>query len=396
MHRFLAALLLAGLAATAFADDKKEKPEPSLKVGDAAPALKADKWLQGTEIKEFASGKIYVVEFWATWCGPCIMMMPHMSEMQTQYRDKGVTFIGFSAKDPNNSQEKVSAFVEKRGPKLGYTFAYGDNRDTYDCWMKAAGRGGIPCSYVVDQKGKIAYIGHPMFLDVVLPKVVDGTWSGADSVAEIDKIEKDVDGVFETFRKPDAEAALKAITSFEKKYPALAHVPYFVAPKIGYLIKTKKIDEAKKFATAVMDKAIKQEDPTGLRSVIGGLSEAKDHKELIELSLKAALAALKFAGDKDLRSLIAVADAYVAAGDKTKGHEYGAKAVDVALAAQKKAGDKDIGSFIAVADAYLAAGDRAKAREYGAKAVDAADNPRTKQAVERFVKKYEDEKKEDK
>jgi thiol-disulfide isomerase/thioredoxin len=362
MRNFILAAAVVGLAAFVHADDKKQpdkpkadKPEASLKVGDPAPKLKADKWLQGSEVTEFASGKIYVVEFWATWCGPCIVMMPHMSEMQAEYKDKGVTFIGYSAKDPNNTEEKVAAFVTKRGPKLGYTFAYSDNRDTYDAYMKAAGRGGIPCSYVVDKTGKIAFIGHPMFLDVVLPKVVAGSWTEED-VKKVDDIEKDVDGVFKSFRTPDAEAGLKAIAEFETKYPALAHIPYFTGPKIGLLIKAKKYDEAQKIAAEVVDKATKQGDPTALGAVARALAspDAKDQKELTAMAVKAADAGVKLAGDKDL------------------------------------------GALLSAADAHFGAGDKAKAREYGAKAVAAAANPQQKAAIERMVKKYDEEKKEEK
>ena len=159
MRSLLALVAFIGLTAIAVADDKKadkadppkkpEKPEPTLKVGDTAPSLKADAWLQGEPIKAFAPGNVYVVEFWATWCGPCIVMMPHMSEMQAAYKSKNVTFIGFTAKDPGNTRDKVEAFVTKRGPKLGYTFAYADDAETKDAWMKAAGQNGIPCSFVV-------------------------------------------------------------------------------------------------------------------------------------------------------------------------------------------------------------------------------------------------------
>src|SRR6266700_1173933 len=100
MRKLLVLAALAGFIAPAAADDAK------LKVGDKAPPVKATKWLQGAEVKEFAEGKTYVMEFWATWCGPCIVMMPHMGELQTEYKDK-VTFIGFTAKDPNNTLEKV-------------------------------------------------------------------------------------------------------------------------------------------------------------------------------------------------------------------------------------------------------------------------------------------------
>jgi thiol-disulfide isomerase/thioredoxin len=360
MRTLCASLVAAMLVATAVADDakkagdnpKKANPEPSLKVGDPAPALKADAWLHGTEVKAFDPGKVYVVEFWATWCGPCIVMMPHMADMQAEYKDKGVTFIGFSAKDPNNTKEKVTAFVEKRGPKLGYTFAYGDNRETYSAWMQAAGQNGIPCSFVVGKDGKIAYIGHPMFLDVVLPKVVDGTWKGADSAGELKKVEADVNDVFKSFNGPDAEAGLKALSEFEAKYPGLSQIPYFIGPKISLLLKAKKVDEAKKMAAAVMAKAVKQEDPMALASVSRAL-RSPEHKDLAGLSLEASLAGLKLAGDKDL------------------------------------------GSLLNVADGYFATGDKAKAREYGAKAVEAA-TPQQKAAVERIVKKYEEEKKDEK
>src|SRR5688500_8156890 len=111
MRKLFAAFVLAGLVAGAGsaqdqkAPPKQEKPTPTLKIGDPAPALPATKWLQGNAVKVFEPGKTYVVEFWATWCVPCIVMMPHLSELQQQYKDKGVTFIGYSAQDKNNSEE---------------------------------------------------------------------------------------------------------------------------------------------------------------------------------------------------------------------------------------------------------------------------------------------------
>src|SRR5262249_8386873 len=175
MRKLLSVALVGLLAATGQAQGLKPaqdkavvKPAVTLKVGDPAPALVASEWMQGEEVKKFEPDKVYVVEFWATWCGPCIVMMPHLAELQAQYKGKGVTFIGFSAKAPNNTQKQVAAFVKKRGPKLKYTFAYGDDRKTHEAWMGAAGRSGIPCAFVVDKASKIAYIGHPMYLDVVL------------------------------------------------------------------------------------------------------------------------------------------------------------------------------------------------------------------------------------
>jgi thiol-disulfide isomerase/thioredoxin len=346
MRKWLAVAALVGLMAPVLARDPKAKPDDKekkdekkeLKVGDPAPALKVTKWLQGTEVKSFAPEKVYVVEFWATWCGPCIVMMPHMSDLQQEYKDKAVTFVGFSAKDnQGNNQEKVTAFVEKRGPKLKYTFAYADDRDTYDAWMKAANQSGIPCCFVVGKDGKIAFIGHPMYLDEILPKVVAGTWTKDDAEA-MKKVEQEVNDVFKSFGG-DGEAALKTLAEFEQKHPKLAHIPYFTGPKIGAMLKAKKTAEARKFAEEVMAKAIKSDDPGALQSVSMSLRSpaASGDKELLALSVKAAEAAVKVAGEKDAVALYYLAEAYFAAGDKDKAKDTGAKAIAAADSEQMKA-----------------------------------------------------------
>jgi thiol-disulfide isomerase/thioredoxin len=339
-----AALLLVGFALAVQAQDvipaKKiqpvagqpaKKPEVTLKVGDPAPELKATKWLQGTEVKEFAKDQVYVVEFWATWCGPCIIMMPHMGELQREYKGK-VTFIGYSAKDNRgNTGEKVAAMVEKRGPKLGYTFAYSDDRDTTDKWMKAAGQSGIPCCFVVGKDRKIAYIGHPMYLDIVLPKVVAGSWTAGDA-AGVEKVDQEVMELFKAISVPDAEAGMKALADFEAKYPALKDIPYFVGHRIGLLLKTKKFDEAGKVGEDMIAKAAKQENTMLLGNISTALRApaAKEQKVLLALSVKAAETAVKIGGDKDALSLLYLAEAYFASGEKDKAKEIGKKALDAA------------------------------------------------------------------
>lgn len=339
MRNLLAVALFVAALAPAGAQDptpKKAAPQPpkqkaevTLKVGDKAPPVRATKWLQGAEVKEFAPGKTYVVEFWATWCGPCIVMMPHMGELQSLYRDKGVTFLGFSAKDPNNSQEKVEALVTKKGPALGYTFAYADNRETYDAWMRAAGRNGIPCCFVVDGAGKIAYIGHPMYLDVVLPKVVAGKWSAADTDA-VAEIEKEVNAVFQAGREP--EAFLEKLAAFEKAHPELAGIPYFNGPRINALLRLKKPDEAKKLCEGLIAKGIKTGDDMVLGTVASALRSpaAEKNKDLLAVALRAAEGALKVAGDTDWRALLGLAETHFATGNGAKAREFGAKALAAA------------------------------------------------------------------
>jgi thiol-disulfide isomerase/thioredoxin len=304
---------------------KKDKP---LEVGDQPPALFVTRWLQGEESKEYTPGGVYVVDFWATWCDPCIAIMPVTSALQKEYREKGVTCISFTARDEKgNSRDRVNAFVAKRGSKLGYRFAYAEDRRTYDTWITSAKRT-IPCSFVVGKDGKIAYIGHPMFLAEVIPKVVAGSWSN-DDVERLAKVETEVIAVFNALASSNAEQGLTALGEFQKKHPLLAGIPYFVGPRISLLLKTKKVEEARKAAEDSIAKAIEADDSLMLAklSTILRSSDIDNRRDLLALSLKAAEASLKIAGDKDMLALWNLAESYYALGKREKAKEYGEKAI---------------------------------------------------------------------
>jgi thiol-disulfide isomerase/thioredoxin len=333
MRRLIAAALVSLAAAPGgLAQDKKADRPPSLRVGDPAPALKADKWLQGEPVKKFEPGRVYVVEFWATWCGPCIAFMPELAELQVRYKNQGVTCIGFTARDllgvPGNTEEKVAAFVQKRGPKLPYTFAYAADPAAADAWLKAAGRSAIPCSFVVDKAGRIAYIGDPTYLCLVLPRVISGREQAQAIGAAMEQVQQDFLAVNKVLF-PDHRAGLEALKKFEAKYPALADNRYGVRIKLSLLPKLGEFDEAKKVAEAVIARASKQKNTSALMQVSGllRLGPGKESKELLAVAVKAAEAAVWLAGDQDARALIELASTYYQAGDTGKARECARRAV---------------------------------------------------------------------
>ncbi len=398
-HFLIAAALFAGLATPANASDS-QKPaafdEPArdqkLAVGDLPPTLKATKWLQGEPVDNFEKGRVYVVEFWATWCGPCVAIMPHVADLQKEYRDKGVTVIGFSAVDPNNTADKVAGFIKKRGPKLGYTFAFADNRDTYDAYMKAAKQNGIPCSYVVGKDGKLAFIGHPAFLDYVLPRVLAGTWDPKEGAAEVARADADFDKAYAAIGGKDVEQGLKALSELEEKRPILAESVYFSVPRIALYIRAKKFEEARAAADKAITKACEQEDPLVLRqaSLALRVPAAQSDKALLALAVKAVDAFVRIDGDQDPASLLIASEAHAAAGDEAQAKEYNRKALAAAEAAVAAEGAKPTsGTMFQLAQTYFATGDVAKAKEWGAKAVEAAPNQAQKDVYRREMQKYD-------
>jgi thiol-disulfide isomerase/thioredoxin len=315
--------------------DKKDRSAVSLKPGDPAPALKASRWLQGQEVKKFEEGKVYVVEFWATWCGPCIAFMPDLGRLHAQYKDKGLIVIGFTARDiaggEGNGEDRVAAFVKKRGPKLGYSFAYADDLTTCDAWLTAAGRTGIPCTFVVDKEGKIAYIGHPLYLDVILPKVLAGNVKAQAISDEVAKVEGEFTAVSESLAR-DRKAGLGALKEFEDKYPPLANSIPIIRAKLSCLPKFGKAGEAKEYVETLLAKAIKEENTTVLRMVssILRLGDGKESKELLALAVQAAEADVRLGGDQDARALLNLAGTYAVAGQPAKAREYASKALEAA------------------------------------------------------------------
>lgn len=153
--------------------EKKQAPgkaaDVALKVGDPAPPLSVEEWVKGERIESLQPGHVYVVEFWATWCRPCRESIPHLSKLQTTYKDKGVTVIGVAGSEdertkvpPEQRLSHLKEFVQGKGEGLSYAVAYDQDRSMARAWMQPAGQGSIPCAFLVDTEGKIAWVGHPM------------------------------------------------------------------------------------------------------------------------------------------------------------------------------------------------------------------------------------------
>ncbi len=114
----------------------------SLSVGDPAPPLHLAKFLKGEPVDTLSpSDRVHVIEFWATWCGPCRVGMPHISELQQHHGDL-VAFVGVTRED----EATVQSFLAKEGPDgktwdevIQYRIALDDASQTNDHYMRAAG-----------------------------------------------------------------------------------------------------------------------------------------------------------------------------------------------------------------------------------------------------------------
>jgi thiol-disulfide isomerase/thioredoxin len=156
-----------------------EIPAAALRIGDPAPKLQVSAWVQGEPVAEFAKDKVYIIEFWATWCGPCIVSIPHLNELHRKYKDKGLVLIGQNCWEPEASD--VRRFVKKMAGKMTYRVSL-DDQTTHKkgamaaTWLDASERQSIPSAFLVDKTGVVSWIGHAMELD---EKMIESALTGS-------------------------------------------------------------------------------------------------------------------------------------------------------------------------------------------------------------------------
>jgi thiol-disulfide isomerase/thioredoxin len=173
-------------------------PTPTLFVGDPAPPFAVERWLRGEPRTALELGKVHVVEFWTTWCGPCIAGMPHLSKLQRELGPRGLQVIGVAPRPDEWGHDlaSIEALLERKRDVLAYDFALdaeSDSKDGYhdvfhgrtiESWMGAASVGAIPIAFVVDREGKLAAIAPPNEIDDVVRACLDGTFNRARAAAE--------------------------------------------------------------------------------------------------------------------------------------------------------------------------------------------------------------------
>jgi thiol-disulfide isomerase/thioredoxin len=228
------AILMLCSSVFVFAQDKI-----ILRIGDSAPALKYSKWIKGEPVTSFDGDQLYVLEFWATWCGPCKAAMPHLTQLQKEYEGKA-TFIGVDVWEHHGDESKsyesylpaIEKFVKGNEANMGYS-VIADNNDEFmaNNWLKAAGLNGIPATFII-KNHKIIWTGHPILLDTTLPKIIDGSYDmkayktayeekSEKSRKQVEEMTAAVTPIKEAIKAKDYKKAFELMDSAKAKVPIL-------------------------------------------------------------------------------------------------------------------------------------------------------------------------------
>ncbi len=232
----------------------------ALNIGDPAPPLQVSTWLKGTSFQNFEKGKLYAIEFWATWCKPCIAAMPHLSAFARNHRNQ-INILAIAVYEAKTPFQKIKKFVDSMGNRMDYSVAIDKNQLMKNNWLKACGDKGIPKIIVVNANGKIAWIGHPQFFEQVATKIINHQWDIQQALNEriltrhlkilADSLNYELmnytgneDLVDENkslnipLRKDQPDSILFYINKFVEKEPRLKYQPFIVYRTFYALLKT--------------------------------------------------------------------------------------------------------------------------------------------------------------
>ena len=220
MTFILAATLLVSVSAA-----QETKTEAKLVPGSdvSLSAIKAANWIQGEGPTAFEPGKVYVFECWATWCPPCIALIPHVNELHKKYHDKGLRVHGMSWE---NETEKVKKFVKGRGEGMSYPIGIAVEGSPFEKeFLTAAGVESIPHAFVV-KDGKLLFgTDASRLTDSLIEMTLSGD-EGAKKAAAIIQAAYDnrgkVEALYEQYRSAksvdDKEAKLKELETLDSGY----------------------------------------------------------------------------------------------------------------------------------------------------------------------------------
>jgi len=120
------------------------------------------------------SGKVLIVDLWATWCGPCREEIPHLVELAKEYKGKGVEVLGLTNENPETDAEMVKEFSKVFN--INYTIGWAD-QEMQSGLMR--GRQAIPQTLIIGRDGKVLkhYVGFNPRLIPQMKEIIEAAAS---------------------------------------------------------------------------------------------------------------------------------------------------------------------------------------------------------------------------
>jgi thiol-disulfide isomerase/thioredoxin len=141
----LAGLLFAGVLYLGVLEARRSPME-----GVSAPSFKLERYLGGSLALEDLRGRVVMLDFWATWCPPCVAEMPSLVKLAREYEPKGLAFVAANRDEGDTARLQVKRFLTKHAPDLAPDIVFADDVTASRYQVRS-----LPMLYFIDRDGKV-------------------------------------------------------------------------------------------------------------------------------------------------------------------------------------------------------------------------------------------------
>jgi thiol-disulfide isomerase/thioredoxin len=240
---------MLGLLAMLLIPQQPASSQPMLTLGSQAPPITVQRWLKGNAFGGFDRNHVYLVEFWATWCGPCLNAAHHLSATQKKYGPKGLVVLSIASPDKfGNDLPTIQKCIKEHDAQMSYNIGFDAEAEnaylgifrgqTAHSYMAAARWKQFPVSFVVDRQGRIVFIGLPSVADGVIEEALLGTVDVKKRAEELSAYQDAEDRINDYFKLLDG----KKYDDARKLAHELIEGPFKSDAKMNWLIGNSIVD----------------------------------------------------------------------------------------------------------------------------------------------------------
>ena len=323
-------------------------------VGDPAPPIPEVKWVRGEPISSWTPGHVYLVDFWATWCPPCVKGLRHLQTLHEQLAGQNVHMVALAIWPTPTSQPPEELL--KRFPELSYSIAIDSDNAVADTFMPPTRSTGLPNTILIDRRGRLVWVGAPGDgLEDALEAVVEGEYDIA-TAREADLVrhraETFIGEASRAERIGEFRAAIElieqAIAVDPDRFSAYRGWQYEIA-----LLRLEDGDAARKIADEVLA-STQGRDPYVLyvlaTRIVTNYDDTPPHLRDLDLALRCATGAVENRDPPDYDSVSLLAQVYALRGRFDLSAETQQRAVELASDQERAAANSLLQEYRARAE----------------------------------------------
>ncbi|MCG3122288.1 MAG: hypothetical protein GIKADHBN_00669 [Phycisphaerales bacterium] len=265
----------------------EERAEPaSLVTGDPAPPVVAAEWLRGPPVTAYEPGTVYVIDFWSSWCGPCLASLPLLDDLVGRHQGR-VVALAVTRIEEDNSPSDIRRTARELFPADSSVRVAIDSSDASTRAFRSAVRdAALPRTFIVDQHGRLAWWGHPVDAAPIVDAVLAERWDlDAARRADLEAAEQRafsnrlVQQYIAAINRGDKTAALDAargVCSVPVDRTDGMSPPWWAWPtRVGLLVRLDRHAEAEAVAREAGDLPGIRDEPVALSELVTALDPGR-------------------------------------------------------------------------------------------------------------------------